>query len=139
MRLLHKSRPLLQHHPSFFSTTCLSQARPKPTLTKTTHSPELEAMRAAEVRDAGLRAARLRRAAQKKEQVVEEERERGRRREWQTRYNSTARKWTLGMIATPIALVTSYYLFDRCEFLPFFSLGFFISFWLIWLYSGFGE
>ncbi|KAM3558580.1 hypothetical protein MY1884_003918 [Beauveria asiatica] len=33
--------------------------------------------------------------------------------EYKTRYKSAARRWTLTMIALPILLVTSYYLFDR--------------------------
>ncbi|KAM3503739.1 hypothetical protein MY10362_004009 [Beauveria mimosiformis] len=33
--------------------------------------------------------------------------------EYKTRYKSAVRRWTLTMIALPILLVTSYYLFDR--------------------------
>ncbi|KAJ6788070.1 hypothetical protein PWT90_02517 [Aphanocladium album] len=33
--------------------------------------------------------------------------------EYQARYKSAARRWTLTIIALPILLVTSYYLFDR--------------------------
>ncbi|OAA45868.1 hypothetical protein BBO_03509 [Beauveria brongniartii RCEF 3172] len=33
--------------------------------------------------------------------------------DYKTRYKSAARRWTLTMIALPILLVTSYYLFDR--------------------------
>lgn len=38
--------------------------------------------------------------------------------EYKARYKSAARRWTATVIALPILLVTSYYLFDRCtEFL----------------------
>lgn len=39
------------------------------------------------------------------------------KKEYQKRYNSAARKWVSSIIALPILLVTSYYLFDRREFL----------------------
>lgn len=34
--------------------------------------------------------------------------------EYKERYKSAARRWTATIIALPILLVTSYYLFDRC-------------------------
>lgn len=33
---------------------------------------------------------------------------------YKARYQSAARRWTGTIIALPILLVTSYYLFDRC-------------------------
>lgn len=66
----------------------------------------------AEAREARLRTARLRRV----DQQAEREREEERQREYKQKYDGAARRWVSGIIATPILLVTSYYLFDRREF-----------------------
>ncbi|KAG8416049.1 hypothetical protein J3459_013851 [Metarhizium acridum] len=64
----------------------------------------------AETRDAAVQVVRVRRAAEIKTKV---ELENVNQKEYQKRYQSAARKWVSTMIALPILLVTSYYLFDR--------------------------
>ena len=75
----------------------------------------------AEQRDAQLRTARLRRVDQERERAAKEEAE----KDYKQRYNKAVGRWVRGIIAAPILLVTSYYLFDRREwfffFWPFFS------------------
>ncbi|KAF7561443.1 hypothetical protein G7046_g2671 [Stylonectria norvegica] len=75
--------------------------------------PSPAAMRNAEAREASLRAARFRRATWRQEQAAEEEKKVLAQKDYQKRYNTKARKWVSSIIALPIALVTSYYLFDR--------------------------
>lgn len=65
----------------------------------------------AEKREAQLRTARLRRVDQEAQQAAQEEAERA----YKERYKGAARRWVSGMIAMPILLVTSWYLFDRRE------------------------
>lgn len=67
----------------------------------------------AETRDAAVQVVRLKRAAEIKTKV---ETEKANQKEYQKRYQSAARKWVSTMIALPILLVTSYYLFDRRKF-----------------------
>jgi hypothetical protein len=38
------------------------------------------------------------------------------KKEYTKKYNTAARKWVSSIIALPIFFVTSYYLFDRCEY-----------------------
>ncbi|KAH6958003.1 hypothetical protein BKA56DRAFT_680870 [Ilyonectria sp. MPI-CAGE-AT-0026] len=78
-----------------------------------TPGPTQEAIRAAESREAALRTARLRRAGQRQEEAMEEAKKQLAKKEYQKRYNSAARKWVSSIIALPILLVTSYYLFYR--------------------------
>ncbi|UNI24809.1 hypothetical protein JDV02_010529 [Purpureocillium takamizusanense] len=70
-------------------------------------------IRTAEVREAALRAARIRRASERGDRENEDARRKQERDEYQKRYNTAARKWVSSIIALPILLVTSYYLFDR--------------------------
>lgn len=76
----------------------------------------VDALRTAEAREGALRAARMRRLAQRvdmeKEQVAKDEAQAA----YDKRYKTASRKWVSSMIALPILLVTSYYLFDRCKF-----------------------
>ena len=72
-------------------------------------------MRTAEARESALRAARMRRQAEREDMKVEEAKRRLENDKYQKRYKSAARKWVSSLIALPILLVTSYYLFDRCE------------------------
>ncbi|KAL7939251.1 hypothetical protein V8C35DRAFT_286151 [Trichoderma chlorosporum] len=71
------------------------------------------ALRTAEARDSALRAARMRRLAQQQDRLAEEAKKKEEKREYKKRYNTAARKWVSTIIALPIMLVTSYYLFDR--------------------------
>ncbi|EGR48461.1 uncharacterized protein TRIREDRAFT_107918 [Trichoderma reesei QM6a] len=71
------------------------------------------ALRTAEMRESALRAARLRRLAQHQDRLAEEEKKREEKREYKRRYDGAARRWVSTIIALPILLVTSYYLFDR--------------------------
>ncbi|KAM5372521.1 hypothetical protein ACJZ2D_007421 [Fusarium nematophilum] len=96
------------------STNRVSNSTSQPT--RPSHdpsSPELDAMRAAEARDSTLRAARLRRALQRQEEALEGEKKEQAKKDYQKRYNTTKRKWVSSIVAMPILLVTSYYLFDR--------------------------
>ncbi|KAI9152009.1 Transcription elongation factor SPT5 [Paramyrothecium foliicola] len=74
-----------------------------------------EAVRTAEEREASLRAARLRRIAQREDMEAQLVREQEKKEESQRRYKTAARKWVSSIVALPILLVTSYYLFDRCS------------------------
>ncbi|KAJ3507970.1 hypothetical protein NM208_g15888 [Fusarium decemcellulare] len=76
-------------------------------------SPDLEAIRAAEKKEALLRAARLRRTEQLREEASEEQKKEQAKKEYDNRYNTAARKYRLFIIAMPILLVTSYMLFVR--------------------------
>jgi hypothetical protein len=58
----------------------------------------------------------MRRQAQKQDREEEAAKKREEEREYRKKYNTAARKWVSSIIALPIFLVTSYYLFDRCEF-----------------------
>ncbi|KAL9480373.1 hypothetical protein ACSS6W_005159 [Trichoderma asperelloides] len=71
------------------------------------------ALRTAEARESALRAARMRRQAQKQDREAEAAKKREEEREYKKKYNTAARKWVSSIIALPIFLVTSYYLFDR--------------------------
>jgi hypothetical protein len=44
-------------------------------------------------------------------------------KEYKKKYNRTALRWTAGIMAMPVLIVTSYYLFDRRESLVTFSLS----------------
>lgn len=78
-----------------------------------------EPIKAAEAREAALRAARLRRRLQQQDEVIEEAKkadaEAEAKEDYQRRYKQNARKYISSMIAIPIALVTSWHLFDRCK------------------------
>lgn len=76
-------------------------------------STEGDAEEKAERREAQLRIARLRRVDQEAQQAAKEEAEKA----YKERYNGAARRWVSGIIAMPILLVTSWYLFDRREFI----------------------
>ncbi|KAH6609044.1 hypothetical protein Trco_002390 [Trichoderma cornu-damae] len=80
------------------------------------------ALRTAEARESALRAARLRRLAQRQDREAEEARRREEKEEYTKKYDVAARKWVSTMIALPILLVTSYYLFDR-RAVPFLSIS----------------
>ncbi|KAH0489407.1 hypothetical protein TgHK011_009839 [Trichoderma gracile] len=71
------------------------------------------ALRTAEMRESALRAARLRRLAQRQDRLAEEEKAKEEKRAYKRRYDGAARRWVSTIIALPILLVTSYYLFDR--------------------------
>jgi hypothetical protein len=62
-----------------------------------------------------MRAMQSRRAA---EAEGEAQTKKAHHKEYQKRYNTAARKWVSSMIALPILLVTSYYLFDRRKLSP---------------------
>jgi hypothetical protein len=78
------------------------------------------AVRAAAAREAKLRAARDRRI----DRTAEEEAKKAGEAAYKKRYRGAAWRWTRTMIALPVLLVTSWYLFDRCEYL---FLSFFLS------------
>lgn len=59
----------------------------------------------------------MRRLAQQQDREAEAARQRDEKRAYKKRYDRAARKWVSTIIALPILLVTSYYLFDRREFL----------------------
>ncbi|KAL6849710.1 hypothetical protein ACO1O0_009253 [Amphichorda felina] len=68
-----------------------------------------DAAEQAERRESQLRTARLRRVDQDAQQAAKEEAQ----RTYKERYDGAARRWVSGIIAMPILLVTSWYLFDR--------------------------
>lgn len=75
-----------------------------------------EALRSAQAREAALRVARMRRLDEREncsQEVVEDKLKRD---SFTGRYKSASRKWISTIVALPILLVTSYYLFDRREF-----------------------
>ncbi|KAM0262101.1 hypothetical protein ACHAQJ_001842 [Trichoderma viride] len=76
-------------------------------------SSSAAALRTAEARESALRAARMRRLAQRQDREAEEAKKQEAKKEYKKRYNVAARKWVSTIIALPILLVTSYYLFDR--------------------------
>ncbi|KOS23317.1 hypothetical protein ESCO_006631 [Escovopsis weberi] len=71
------------------------------------------ALRTAEAREAALRAARLRRHGEREERERQEAQRREQKRAYEARYKSAGRRWVSTIIALPILLVTSWYLFDR--------------------------
>ncbi|KAJ4167574.1 hypothetical protein NW754_011393 [Fusarium falciforme] len=60
-----------------------------------------------------VRVKRLQEAKLAKDQSLQGINKAEKEKEYKKRYNSAARKWTASIIALPILLVTSYYLFDR--------------------------
>ncbi|KAF7553911.1 hypothetical protein G7Z17_g3260 [Cylindrodendrum hubeiense] len=94
------------------STPKVSRPAPSPA-SPVAPGPTKEAITAAEQREASLRVARLRRADKRQEEALEEAKKKLAKKEYQKRYNTAARKWVSSIIALPILLVTSYYLFDR--------------------------
>ncbi|KAL7807490.1 hypothetical protein V8C44DRAFT_337214 [Trichoderma aethiopicum] len=120
---LHKGPSPPSSAPSSPAPRITSTSAATTTTTTTTGSPpslagqgkeaEGEALRTAEMRESALRAARLRRAAQRQDRRAEEARAAEERREYKRRYDGAARRWVSTIIALPILLVTSYYLFDR--------------------------
>ncbi|PHH65376.1 hypothetical protein CDD81_2480 [Ophiocordyceps australis] len=109
--------PTLPHPPSLLTSRlaptrraapCWSPAARASTQKRSKTSSQLQA---AEAHDAALRAARARRVEAARGMKSGES-----EREYRKRYNRQAFRWTSGMIAMPIALVTSYYLFGRLFF-----------------------
>lgn len=78
--------------------------------------PEPDAVRAAESRERTLRAARLLQQEMRKKKAEEERQKLEDDKKYKKRYKSAARKWTSTIVAMPILLVTSYFLFGRCEY-----------------------
>lgn len=75
-----------------------------------------EALRTAEAREAALRVARIRRLDERETRSRDAAEERHKQDSYQDRYKSASRKWTSSIVALPILLVTSYYLFERRKF-----------------------
>ncbi|KAF3056763.1 hypothetical protein CFAM422_012689 [Trichoderma lentiforme] len=107
-RAVNKSAPGSTSSPriSSFTTTGI-------TGTEAGTGSSAAALRTAEARDSALRAARMRRLAQQQDRLAEEAKKKEEKREYKRRYDTAARKWVSTIIALPILLVTSYYLFDR--------------------------
>ncbi|TWU77482.1 hypothetical protein ED733_007069 [Metarhizium rileyi] len=63
-----------------------------------------------EAKDAALRAVRMKRTVEGETKAAMKE---AAKKDYQRRYDVAARKWVSTMIALPILIVTSYYLFDR--------------------------
>ncbi|QYS96741.1 hypothetical protein H0G86_003979 [Trichoderma simmonsii] len=103
-RAVNKAAPGSTSSPRISSTT---------STTGTTGAEAGAALRTAEARDSALRAARMRRLAQQQDRLAEEAKKKEEKREYKRRYDTAARKWVSTIIALPILLVTSYYLFDR--------------------------
>ncbi|RTE74741.1 hypothetical protein BHE90_010804 [Fusarium euwallaceae] len=82
----------------FLSTTATRSSAPR------RRSPDNETMQ---------RVKRLQQAKLAKDQSLQGIDKAEKEKEYQKRYKSAARKWTASIIALPILLVTSYYLFDR--------------------------
>ncbi|KAL7944898.1 hypothetical protein V8C42DRAFT_324037 [Trichoderma barbatum] len=106
----NKPAPGSTSPPRIASTTTTATAAAASTAAATGASA---AFRTAEARDSALRAARMRRLAQQQDRLAEEAKKTEEKREYKKRYNVAARKWVSTIIALPILLVTSYYLFDR--------------------------
>ncbi|KAM4055979.1 hypothetical protein HRG_002904 [Hirsutella rhossiliensis] len=107
-------------HPTLKGTTTGASGRPKKALTTkppTISSPNQhrEALRTAEAREAALRVARMRRLDERENRSREAAEEKLKRDSYQGRYKSASKKWTSTIVALPILLVTSYYLFQRRE------------------------
>jgi hypothetical protein len=77
------------------------------------HATDGSAKTTVQAKEAALRAALLRQLAEAESKA---EAKKSSQQEYQRRYNTAARKWVSTMIALPILLVTSYYLFDRRKF-----------------------
>ncbi|KAF4977108.1 hypothetical protein FZEAL_6296, partial [Fusarium zealandicum] len=104
--------------PCAFSTTTPGAARSGPEKTDEQSdtlmtTAERSAIRAAERREATLQAGRRRRAEEQEQRALDKQREEEDRKEYEKRYKNATRKWVRSIIAMPILLVTSYYLFDR--------------------------
>ncbi|RSL50846.1 hypothetical protein CEP54_011712 [Fusarium duplospermum] len=84
----------------FLSTTATRSSAPR------RRSPDNETLQ---------RVKRLQEAKLAKDQSLQGIHKAEKEKEYQKRYKSAARKWTASIIALPILLVTSYYLFDRCK------------------------
>ncbi|UKZ75773.1 hypothetical protein TrVFT333_003467 [Trichoderma virens FT-333] len=111
-RAVNKPAPGSTSSPRISSTTTTTTT----TMTSSaaaTKAAEAGALRTAEARDSALRAARMRRLAQQQDRLAEETKKKEEKREYKKRYDVAARKWVSTIIALPIFLVTSYYLFDR--------------------------
>lgn len=78
---------------------CASSSKP---------TPQDAARQASAARDV---ARQRRTAAEQVDRVAKEQAD----KDYKKRYNTAARKWVSTIIAIPIMLVTSYYLFDRCR------------------------
>lgn len=68
------------------------------------------------MREETLRTARLRRIDREREA----ERQEKAREEYKERYDGAARRYRMFMVGMPILLVTSYYLYQQCEYLTLF-------------------
>ncbi|EHK19297.1 uncharacterized protein TRIVIDRAFT_69293 [Trichoderma virens Gv29-8] len=112
-RAVNKPAPGSTSSPRISSTTTTTTSA-----AAATKAAEAGALRTAEARDSALRAARMRRLAQQQDRLAEETKKKEEKREYKKRYDVAARKWVSTIIALPIFLVTSYYLFDRRESFP---------------------
>lgn len=101
--------PQIRLASSSSSSSSASPRPPQPTATR----QQLPPQRQNPITSTSAAATRARINAQRETPAAESE------AEYKTRYKSASRRWTATMIALPILLVTSYYLFDRCEFSSF--------------------
>ncbi|KAJ6438723.1 Aminotransferase class-III [Purpureocillium lavendulum] len=92
-----------------------SAAASNPPTSASPQGKDWAGVRTAEAREAALRAARMMRVSEKEERDNEDAQRRREHEEYRKRYKTAARKWVSSIIALPIMLVTSYYLFDRRE------------------------
>ncbi|PNY18345.1 Uncharacterized protein TCAP_07541 [Tolypocladium capitatum] len=113
-QILQSSQRLYASAAAKPASTSTSTSTGRPGNGKQGSSPAREpAMRTAEARESALRAARMRRQAEREDRQSEEAKKRLESEKYQKRYKTAARKWVSSLIALPILLVTSYYLFDR--------------------------
>lgn len=112
-RCVH-AKPLVTTAPSQFrlASSSARSAKPPPQKISTTAAKPVAPTKVSTSPTASAAAERSRQHAQRDARPLELD------SEYRARYKSASRRWTASMIALPILLVTSYYLFDRCEFLP---------------------
>ncbi|KAL7906063.1 hypothetical protein GGI35DRAFT_482849 [Trichoderma velutinum] len=111
-RAVNKPAPGSASSPRVSSTTTISSTGTK-AAEAGAGTGTSAALRTAEARDSALRAARMRRLAQQQDRLAEDAKKQEAKKEYKRRYDTAARKWVSTIIALPILLVTSYYLFDR--------------------------
>ncbi|KAK3182507.1 hypothetical protein K4F52_006147 [Lecanicillium sp. MT-2017a] len=107
---LHLTQITQPSHLSAATTPSLTRHYAKPATTSNNRNRSSISSSSADDDAAAQRAARMHRAAGEEEDA---QRRREAERAYQARYKSAARRWVSSVVALPILLVTSYYLFDR--------------------------
>ena len=116
-----KPSPDLRRQPKSHGAAAPTPTPPPSSFTRTSKEPSSESMalKRAEAREEALRNARIRRQTEEEEtpRQKSEREEKEATVEKEKRYKQASKNWTRRIVALPILIVTSYYLWDRCKFL----------------------